>query len=32
VAAEDVKEWMVYLLEKYSDSYANNQYRTGYWS
>jgi len=27
VTAEDVKEWMVWLLENYSDSYANNQYR-----
>jgi site-specific recombinase XerD len=27
VTAEDVKEWMVYLLDSYSDSYANNQYR-----
>jgi site-specific recombinase XerD len=27
VVADDVKEWMVYLLENYSDSYANNQYR-----
>jgi len=24
---EDVKLWMVLLLERYSDSYANNQYR-----
>lgn len=27
VTADDVREWMVYLLETYSDSYANNQYR-----
>src|SRR5882724_4647965 len=27
VTAEDVKHWMTYLLETYSDSYANNQYR-----
>jgi site-specific recombinase XerD len=27
ITAEDVKEWMVYLLDTYSDSYANNQYR-----
>src|SRR5260370_32321646 len=26
VTAEDVKEWMVSLLDSYSDSYANNQY------
>jgi integrase/recombinase XerD len=24
---DDVKQWMTYLLEIYSDSYANNQYR-----
>jgi hypothetical protein len=27
VTSDDVKEWMVWLLESYSDSYANNQYR-----
>lgn len=27
VTADDVREWMVFLLETYSDSYANNQYR-----
>jgi len=27
VWAEDVKAWLVYLLDHYSDSYANNQYR-----
>ncbi len=27
VRGDDVKEWMVYLLDHYSDSYANNQYR-----
>jgi site-specific recombinase XerD len=27
VTAEDVKVWMVRLLDSYSDSYANNQYR-----
>jgi len=27
VRDEDVKAWLVYLLDHYSDSYANNQYR-----
>ncbi|WP_378736670.1 tyrosine-type recombinase/integrase [Nocardia brasiliensis] len=27
VGADDVKLWMTWLLEHYSDSYANNQYR-----
>jgi site-specific recombinase XerD len=27
VRDEDVQEWLVYLLDHYSDSYANNQYR-----
>jgi site-specific recombinase XerD len=27
VTDEDVKTWMVWLLDTYSDSYANNQYR-----
>jgi site-specific recombinase XerD len=27
VTDEDVKIWMVFLLDRYSDSYANNQYR-----
>jgi integrase/recombinase XerD len=27
VTADDVREWLVYLLEHYSDSYTNNQYR-----
>ncbi|WP_040703977.1 tyrosine-type recombinase/integrase [Nocardia takedensis] len=27
VNAEDVKRWMTWLLGRYSDSYANNQYR-----
>lgn len=27
VGADDVKTWMTWLLDTYSDSYANNQYR-----
>ncbi|PXX66944.1 integrase/recombinase XerD [Nocardia tenerifensis] len=27
VVADDLKAWMVWLLDRYSDSYANNQYR-----
>jgi len=27
VAAEDIQRWMVWLLGRYSDSYASNQYR-----
>lgn len=27
VTADDVRAWLVYLLDQYSDSYANNQYR-----
>src|SRR5829696_1664341 len=27
VQADDIKAWMVWLLDHYSDSYANNQYR-----
>ncbi|MEG8177459.1 tyrosine-type recombinase/integrase [Nocardia terpenica] len=27
IVATDVKSWMTWLLERYSDSYANNQYR-----
>ncbi|WP_153532593.1 phage integrase N-terminal SAM-like domain-containing protein [Actinomadura macrotermitis] len=27
VVADDIRAWTVWLLERYSDSYANNQYR-----
>lgn len=27
VSADDVRTWMAWLLDHYSDSYANNQYR-----
>jgi len=27
VDGQDIQRWMVWLLDRYSDSYANNQYR-----
>ncbi|CUU59358.1 hypothetical protein Ga0074812_12735 [Parafrankia irregularis] len=27
MTADDVRAWLVYLLDHYSDSYANNQFR-----
>jgi integrase-like protein len=27
VRREDIEQWMVWLLDRYSDSYSNNQYR-----